>query len=285
MIVRTTIEAFRAERARLGPVAFVPTMGALHEGHLSLIRRARELADHVVVSVFVNPTQFGPHEDLEAYPRPIEHDLARCRDEGVDLVFNPSVEQMYPVDQPAVVVDVPAMTTILEGARRPGHFVGVCRVVAKLFDIVQPRLACFGRKDYQQLKVIEAMTRGLCMPIEIVGCRTIRDADGLALSSRNAYLDAAQRRRALGLSSAVREGVRLIADGEVDPAVVEEAMRQVMAAYDVATEYAVVRHPDTLGELDVIGAPGDTAVCLVAGKVGDVRLIDNMSAATGAADG
>ncbi len=281
MMVHHTIARTRDGRRELGRLAFVPTMGALHEGHLALIRRARELADHVAVSIFVNPAQFGPHEDLERYPRPLERDLALCEAEGVDLVFNPPVDEVYPPQELTTTIDVPALTTILEGARRPGHFVGVCRVVAKLFHVIQADYACFGRKDYQQLKVIEAMTRGLCIPTEIVACPTVREADGLAMSSRNVYLDADHRAHALGLSRAVREGVRLIEDGEVEPETVERAMAQALAAYDVTVEYAVVRHPQTLAELDVVNPAGVGAVCLVAGKVGPIRLIDNMSVEPG----
>ncbi len=276
MQVVKTVAELRAARSKLGRVAFVPTMGALHEGHLSLMRRAGELADHVAVSIFVNPAQFGPNEDLSRYPRPIEHDLERCEAEGVDLVFNPTPQVMYPPDELDVMVDVPGLTTILEGASRPGHFVGVCRVVAKLFNMVRPDVACFGRKDYQQLKVIEAMTRGLAMGIEIDACPTIREADGLAMSSRNVYLGADERKQALGLSRALREGVQLIADGVIEPETVEQAMAQAMAAHHVTVEYAVARHPQTLAELDVINASTEGAVCLAAGKVGSVRLIDNM---------
>ena len=274
MDVLKTNEAMRAARARVaGRLAFVPTMGALHEGHLSLVRRARELADVVAVSIFVNPTQFSAGEDLDKYPRPLERDLDLCRAEGASLVYNPEPAEVYPPHEPEVIIDVPQLAADLEGARRPGHFVGVCRVVAKLFGIVQPDVACFGMKDYQQLRVIEAMTVGLCLPIDIEPCPTVREPDGLAMSSRNAYLSAEDRPRALCLSKALREAQQMIEAGESEPAVVEHAMRQVLEAHRAEVDYAVVRHAGTLLSLDAITQP---VVCLIAARVGKVRLIDNM---------
>lgn len=276
MNITRSIEDTRTARASLGRVAFVPTMGALHEGHLSLMRQARELGDHLVVSIFVNPAQFGEGEDLDQYPRPIERDLDLCRELGVDLVFNPEVDVIYPADELDVTIDVPGLSTVLEGAHRPGHFVGVCRVVAKLFSIVQPDVAVFGRKDYQQLKVIEAMTRGLCLPIEIVAGQTVREDDGLALSSRNQYLDAMQREQALSLSKALREAEQMIRDGVLEPQTIERAMRMQMQAHDVSVDYAAVRGAHDLCELDVINTQLMPVVCLVAGRVGQTRLIDNV---------
>jgi len=275
MIVTETIEQTRTTRRNLGRLAFVPTMGALHEGHLSLVRRAREKADHVAVSIFVNPTQFGPQEDLDQYPRPIERDLELCRAEGVDLVFNPDAETMYPPDDPAMTLEFPGLTDQLEGAERPGHFSGVCGVVTKLFNIVQPDLACFGRKDYQQLRVIEAMTRAMCLPIEIDAGPTVRESDGLAMSSRNVYLDADQRRRALGLSKALREATTLIREGAIEPEPIERAMQQVLEAHKLEIDYAVVRDARTLQPVDVIDPPREPIVCLLAARAGQVRLIDN----------
>jgi len=272
-----TIEAMRAaRRAMAGTVAFVPTMGALHAGHRALVQRAREIADHVVVSIFVNPTQFAPHEDFDRYPRPMASDLAQCKSEDVDLVFAPTVDAMYPPNVPAVTVDVPALGDALEGEHRPGFFGGVCRVVAKLLEIVQPDIACFGMKDYQQLRVIEAMAAGLCMAVRIEACATVREPDGLALSSRNVYLDADQRRRALGLSKALREAERLVRDGELSAAVVEQAMAQAMAAHQVAVDYAAVRDARTLKPIDMINVALEPIVCLAAGRVDAVRLIDNV---------
>ncbi len=275
MIVTHTIDETRQRRAALGTVALVPTMGALHAGHLSLVRRAKQLADHVAVSIFVNPTQFAPHEDFEKYPRPIESDLAKCRAEGVDLVFNPTVDELYPPAVGAIELSVPELAQTLEGEFRPHFFGGVCRVVAKLLNVVRPDVACFGQKDYQQLRVIEAMTAGLCLPIRIEPCPTVRDDDGLALSSRNAYLDDKQRKRGLSLSMALAEAERAIADGETDPDEVEGAMRRVMATHDVRVDYAAVRHSKTLKPLDLINLALEPVVCLVAAHVDRVRLIDN----------
>lgn len=278
MWIADTVDAMREQRAALsGKVALVPTMGALHEGHLSLIHAARKHTDTVLASIFVNPTQFGPTEDLSRYPRPFDRDLELCREAGVVGIFAPTVESMYPSTLPAVEMNVPALAADLEGAHRPGHFAGVCRVVAKLLNVCQPDIAFFGRKDYQQLCVIQAMVDDLNIPVDIAACDTVRDSDGLALSSRNVYLNDEQRRSALGLSKALREAKMMVEDGgETDPQVIERAMQQAMEAHHVDVQYAVVRHPYTLGELDCI-EPALTGgvVALVAGHVGDVHLIDN----------
>jgi len=273
MQVTRTIGQTREARAELGRVALVPTMGALHEGHLSLMRRARELADHVAVSIFVNPAQFAPHEDLERYPRPIERDLELCEREGVTLAFNPTVDVMYPAEELETVVEVPALGRMLEGEHRPGFFVGVCRVVATLFNIVTPDAACFGMKDYQQLRVIEAMTRDLSLGVRIVAHPTVRESDGLAMSSRNRYLDAAQRQRALGLVESLRLARALAGGGETDPAAIESAMRSHLETRGLGVGYAVARQGRTLAPLCRV-EPG--AVALVAARLGAVRLIDNM---------
>jgi len=257
-------------------IAFVPTMGALHEGHLDLIRRGRERADRVVVSIFVNPTQFAPHEDFDRYPRPLEDDLAKCEREGVALVFNPAAETLYPPREVPVHVDVPELSGMLEGADRPHFFGGVCRVVAKLFNIVQPDIAVFGQKDYQQLRVIEAMVAGLCLPIHIEPVPTRRESDGLALSSRNAYLNAEERRSALSLNKALREAEAMIAAGHTEPETIEHAMRLMMETHEVAVDYAVVRDARTLQPVDLINPAVEPVVCLVAGRVDSVRLIDNL---------
>ena len=282
MDVIPTVADLRQRRLELtGPVALVPTMGALHEGHLALIRRAREIANHVIVSIFVNPTQFGPGEDLDRYPRTLDADLASCQELEVDLVFAPAIEQMYPAEQVDTAIDVPALTTILEGAQRPGHFAGVCRVCAKLFNMTQPDVACFGQKDYQQLAVIDAMVRDLAMPVTIESVATVREPDGLALSSRNRYLGDEQRSHALGLIKALRQAKMLVEDeGETDPIAVEQAMTETMTAHRLDVDYAAVRHPQTLAELDII-EPSLTGgvVALVAARLGGVRLIDNMQLA------
>ena len=274
MQITHTIDQTRALAG--GELAFVPTMGALHEGHLSLIRHAKQLAPRVAVSIFVNPNQFTPDEDFAEYPRPLQRDLSLCEAEGVDFAFVPSVDEIYPPDAFDVVIDVPDLATHLEAQYRPGHFVGVCQIVAKLLAIVQPRVVCFGRKDYQQLKVIEAMIRGLCLPVRVEACPTIREPDGLALSSRNRYLDAEQRRHALCLHKALEEAQQLIEqEGEVDPAAVEAAMAQQMQAHHMQVDYAVVRDARTLTPVDLINPRLEPVVCLVAGRLGNVRLIDN----------
>jgi pantoate--beta-alanine ligase len=265
------------QTVRGGPApALVPTMGALHAGHMALIERARQLAPRIVVSIFVNPTQFGPHEDFNRYPRPIDHDLEMCRQARVNTVFHPPVEEIYPPSELPATIDVPALSGILEGAHRPGHFAGVCRVVAKLLNIVQPSAACFGMKDYQQLRIIEAMVEALCLPVRIERCPTVREEDGLAMSSRNVYLDPVQRRHALGLSKALREAEHMIRAGETSPARVEAAMRQIIAAHHIELDYAVIRNAHTLKEIDLINPAVEPVTCLVAGRLGDIRLIDNV---------
>ncbi|MFW6059687.1 MAG: pantoate--beta-alanine ligase [Phycisphaeraceae bacterium] len=280
----TTIDEFRAARGRLaGTVALVPTMGALHEAHLALVARGKAIADHVAVSIFVNPTQFGPREDFNHYPRMLEADLQRCEEAGVELVFAPSVNEMYPPSVVDVQVTVPELTKDLEGAARPGHFAGVCRVCAKLFNIVQPDVAVFGRKDYQQLKVIEALVADLAMPLRIEPVETRREPDGLAMSSRNQYLDKAARRHAVGLYKALQQARELVGDeGEADPEAVERAMREVIEAHHMTVDYAVVRHPETLRPVDAI-EPALTGgvVALVAAHLGEVHLIDNMVVGVG----
>ncbi len=274
-----TIEECREHRAALtGTVALVPTMGALHAGHLSLVEAGKQLADHVLATLYVNPTQFAPNEDFDQYPRPRDEDLAKLERAGVAGVFTPTDAVIYPPQQLPVDIRVPAIAATLEGESRPTHFDGVCRVVTKLFNITQPDVACFGRKDYQQLKIIEAMATDMAMPLRIVGCPTVREQDGLAMSSRNAYLHDEDRQHARGLYKALSEARHLVEQqGETDPATVEAAMQNTMQAHRVEVDYAVVRHPHTLAELDCI-EPQLTGgvVALVAGRVGDVRLIDNM---------
>jgi pantoate--beta-alanine ligase len=279
MLICTTVDEVRQQRGKTpGRVALVPTMGALHEGHIALVEQAKQVVDQVFVSIFVNPAQFGPGEDLDRYPRPVEKDLKRCEQAGVSTVFMPAVEQMYPPEQIETLVTVPALTGQLEGAIRPGHFAGVCRVVGKLLNMVQPHYAFFGQKDYQQLCVIRAMVADLAMPVHIRAVATVREADGLAMSSRNAFLDEEQRRRSVGLYKALMQARMMVEQGgEADPAIVEDAMRHVLAAHHLEIDYAVVRHPETLGELDCV-EPTLTGgvVALVAARLGSVRLIDNM---------
>lgn len=280
MTVIHSIQECREQRAKLGRVALVPTMGALHEGHLSLIHFARQHAPHTVVSIFVNPTQFGPREDFAKYPRPIEADLAACEQAGVDLVFNPIPEEMYRPGLPQVVIDLPQLSEVLEGKHRPGHFRGVCQVVAKLFNIIEPQSAIFGNKDFQQLRIIRAMVETLDWPIEVIGCPTVREKDGLALSSRNQYLSADERERALSISRAL-----MLASGEVK-AGVKQANRLVttmqnvlldrgnLGRVPVSVDYVAAVDPLTLKPVDMITGP---TVLAIAARVGTTRLIDNMT--------
>jgi len=255
-------------------------MGALHAGHLSLIERAKQQSKSVVVSIFVNPTQFAPSEDFKKYPRPIEEDLKLCHEAGVDLVFNPSVDEMYPPNAPTIHVEATDLTQILDGISRPTHFAGVCQVVAKLFNIIQPQLAFFGEKDFQQLAVIRAMTLGLNFPIEIVGCPTLRDPDGLALSSRNQFLSAQERTRALAISRSLRQVVDQYRQGKRSADALRQLMRQTLLTSTVQDNipielhYATIVDRTTLEELKTIDQP---AQALVAMKVGRTRLIDNMA--------
>ncbi|CUR54442.1 Pantothenate synthetase [metagenome] len=265
-------EAVTRVRARGGRVALVPTMGALHEGHATLIRAARAGVgpqDAVVVSIFVNPLQFGPHEDLSTYPRTLEADLEVCAAAGADLVFVPSVAEVYPGGDPVVTVDPGPDTHGLEGAVRPGHFRGVATVVAKLLGLVAPDLAFFGEKDYEQLALIRQMVSDLCMGVEIVGVPTVREPDGLAMSSRNRNLSPAEHASARSLSQALRAGA---AAGSAGGQAVLAAAGAVLAAEpSVQVDYLALRSPD-LGDPPLAG-PGRL---LVAARVGTTRLIDNL---------
>lgn len=264
-------EALRGPRHQGRSIGFVPTMGALHEGHLSLLRAARQDCDVVVLSIFVNPLQFGPHEDLVSYPRSEERDLALAQESGSDIAFLPSKEEMYgSAAQTRVVLG--AVAAALEGAARPGHFDGVATVVAKLFNAVQPDRAYFGQKDAQQVAVIKTMVRDLNFPVGVVVCPTIREADGLAMSSRNAYLGTDDRRRATVLWRALQEGRSVVASGAAVE-VAEKAMRSVVADEPAATlEYARAVDPDTFGD-PTVGRP---VLLAIAARVGPARLIDNM---------
>jgi pantoate--beta-alanine ligase len=257
-----------------GPVALVPTMGALHEGHRALVRAARERAATVVVSVFVNPTQFGPGEDFDRYPRTWDADLAALADEGADVVFHPPVDEVYPPDAVGVTVDPGPLGSVLEGAVRPGHFAGVLTVVAKLFGLVRPDLALFGEKDYQQFTLIRAMARELALGVEVVGVPTVREDDGLALSSRNRYLAPEQRSAAVTISAALRAGA---AAGPGGPDAVRAAARAVLDA-----EPSLLQDYLELTDTDLGPAPAaGPARLLVAVRAGTTRLIDNIAVQLG----
>ena len=267
-VLRARVAGWRRDGLRIG---FVPTMGNLHPGHRSLVALAREHADRVVASVFVNPTQFGPGEDFARYPRTPEADVAALAEAGCDLAWLPSVDVMYPLGiDNAVRIRVPGVTDVLEGAHRPGHFDGVATVVARLFNQVQPDLAVFGRKDYQQLAVIRHLVADLAFPVELLAAPTLREPDGLAMSSRNQYLDAGARSRAPEIHrvlQAMRDGVLR---GEA-PDRVEEVARQRLATAGFEADYVVVRSQD-LGE----PRAGGPWVALVAARLGPTRLIDNL---------
>lgn len=256
-----------------GRVGLVPTMGALHEGHASLMRHARSLlgdGDAVAVSIFVNPLQFAAGEDLDRYPRTFEADLALCAEQGVDVVFAPTVDEVYPGGDPQITVDPGPLGAVLEGAVRPTHFRGVLTVVAKLLGLTRPDVAVFGEKDYQQLTLIRRMAADLCLPVRIEGAPTIREADGLALSSRNRYLSADERTLALALSEALRAGASAVGAG---PDAVLAAGRDVLARRsEIAVDYLALTAPD-LGP----AAAGAPARLLVAARVGATRLIDNLA--------
>ncbi len=262
--------ALRKEGKKIG---FVPTMGYLHEGHLSLVKKARELADVVVVSIFVNPTQFGPNEDFDRYPRDLEGDLKKLEPYNVEYVFYPSASEMYPEGY-QTYVEVEKLSQGLCGAYRPGHFRGVCTVVCKLFNIVQPDFAVFGEKDYQQLRVIERMTRDLNFPIEIIPMPTVREEDGLAMSSRNAYLSADERKQALSISQALFLAKKMVAQGERDAGKIIEKVFEILSSQPKASiEYIEIRDAFTLERVKKIDR---ACQLLVACWIGDTRLIDNI---------
>jgi pantoate--beta-alanine ligase len=267
-------EALAPERRAGRSIGLVPTMGAFHGGHLSLIRRAREQCDVVVVSLFVNPAQFGPGEDLEAYPRDEARDAELAAAEGVDVLFAPPVEEVYPDDFDTSVA-VGGLTEVLDGApeqRGPEHFAGVATVVTKLFNMAGPDVAYFGQKDAQQALVIRRLVRDLDIPVRIEVCPTIRDEDGLALSSRNAYLSPAERDRALGLSRALRAAERAVAGGQVDARAVLEAARGELDAAGIDPEYLELR---SIADLSPVERVNGSTLLAVAARVGRARLIDN----------
>jgi pantoate--beta-alanine ligase len=269
----STLADLRFARLSLpGTVGLVPTMGYLHEGHLSLVRRAKEECDHVIVSIFVNPTQFGPKEDLSKYPRDLNRDLSLLEPLGADVVWTPSAEEMYPQGY-QTWVEVEAITRPLEGAMRAGHFRGVTTIVAKLFNAVQPQKAYFGQKDAQQAAVIRQMTRDLSYPIEIIVCPIVREPDGLAMSSRNVYLNAEQRKAATVLYRSLSAAKELYEAGERNAEKLRDQMRETLAGEPLAeVQYVSCADYDTLEELDVV--KGKTLLSMAV-FLGRTRLIDN----------
>ncbi len=259
----------RAEGKR---ISFVPTMGFLHEGHLSLLKEGRGQGDLLVLSIFVNPTQFGQGEDFEDYPRDLERDSELAAAVGVDVIFAPTAADMYPNGY-ATYVNVEGITEILCGASRPGHFRGVCTVVCKLFNIIQPQVAIFGTKDFQQLAVIRRMVNDLNMPVEIVGMPIFREADGLAMSSRNVYLSPEQHRQALSLSRAIRDARELVRGGDTDCAdLIRRITGQISTQPEAVIDYIKICHQTTLEDQQAVD---ENSVLLLAVRFGSTRLIDN----------
>ncbi|BAU28858.1 pantoate--beta-alanine ligase [Aneurinibacillus soli] len=271
----STIQELRTALKNIRPqkIGFVPTMGYLHEGHISLVKKARETADFVVMSIFVNPLQFGPNEDLDSYPRDLERDSQLAVEAGVDLLFFPSVEEMYPTGS-RTIVSVHEITDALCGASRPGHFDGVATVVLKLFNIVSPDYAFFGMKDAQQVAVIMQMVRDLNMQVEVIPCPIVREADGLALSSRNVYLSEEARTQALVLSRALAEAQQLLGKGERNVAALRQAMETVIGTSPLAEiDYIELRsYPD----LQLTDELAGTCLIALAVRFGTTRLIDNI---------
>ncbi|CAB4339370.1 MAG: pantoate--beta-alanine ligase [Actinobacteria bacterium] len=279
MQVLSTKSEFREHletvRALGRTVGLVPTMGALHEGHLSLLRAAANDCDVVALTIFVNPLQFGAGEDLDAYPRPLEHDLELAEAAGADVVFTPTTSEMYP--EPTLTnVHVDRLTSSMEGASRPTHFDGVSTVVTKLFNIAGPCRAYFGEKDFQQLAVVRRMAADLDQSVEIVGCPIVRETDGLAMSSRNVYLSSTEREAATVINRALRAGAAMIEAGESDPSVIEAHMASIINAEPLAAlDYAVVVDPESLLTPDRL-ASGTTVRLLMVAQVGTPRLLDNL---------
>ncbi|MGM0380049.1 MAG: pantoate--beta-alanine ligase [Bacillota bacterium] len=269
--IREVLYKKRFEKKSIG---YVPTMGYLHEGHLSLIKEARKENDIVVVSIFVNPTQFGPNEDLESYPRDLDKDASLCEKEGVDYIFNPSVDEMYDKDYDTYVEVESDITNKLCGKSRDGHFKGVTSVVSKLFNIINPDNAYFGKKDYQQLVVIKKMVRDLNFNINVVGCPIVREEDGLAMSSRNTYLTKEQRKDALVLNKSLKQAEKLILDGERNKEVIREKIIKNIEKIDYAKiDYVNILDAKNLDEVDKIDR---NVVIALAVTIGKPRLIDNI---------
>jgi pantoate--beta-alanine ligase len=269
---RAACDVARAGGARLG---FVPTMGALHAGHLHLVRVARRHAEHVAVSIFVNPTQFGPNEDFAKYPRNLERDVELLAGAGADLVLAPSADEIYPKGE-KTRVRVRGLGEHLCGPFRPGHFEGVATVVTKLFGLAGACTAVFGRKDYQQLKIIERLARDLLLPVRVVGEPTVRDVDGLALSSRNAYLSADERRQALAIPRALAAAAARHAAGERGARALIEPVRAALTAAGLRADYAEIADPDELLPFEADARVGERALVALAAFCGTTRLIDNL---------
>ena len=261
-------------RCRGERIALVPTMGYFHEGHLSLIRWARENSDRTVVSLFVNPTQFGPGEDFEDYPRDFERDSDLARELGTDILFAPTASQMY-AENHATWIQVPELSRHLCGASRPGHFQGVCTVVGKLFQIVMPHLAVFGRKDWQQLAIVRRMARDLNMPVEVVGRPIVREEDGLALSSRNTYLEAGERRQAPWIQAGLKQALERIRAGETDAEAIRKRLRVYYQQHVPSGQIDYIEVVDSR-EMHPVQEIGDGALLAVAVYLGRARLIDNI---------
>jgi len=278
-VICRSVAEFRAAccdvRASGRRLSFVPTMGALHAGHLRLVEVARRHAECVAVSIFVNPTQFGPQEDLARYPRDLDGDVVRLAGVGAELVFAPAAAEMYPAGE-QTRVNVGALGEHLCGPFRPGHFQGVATVVAKLFSVAGACTALFGRKDYQQLKVVERMVRDLLMPVEVVGEPTVRDDDGLALSSRNVYLSAAERQRARAIPRALAGAAASFARGERRAGALIEPVRAMLAGADLRVEYAEIADAEQLFPLSLEQEVGSRALIALAAFCGTTRLIDNL---------
>jgi pantoate--beta-alanine ligase len=270
VVTRTRAELELACAALPGPLGVVFTMGALHEGHQALLRVAREANASLLATIFVNPRQFGPNEDLSRYPRPFDEDLARCEKAGVDVVWAPAVAEVYRTGEPQITIDPGQLATELEGASRPGHFAGVLTVVAKLLHLTRPDRTYFGEKDFQQLTLIRRMVADLDFDVEVVGVPTVREPDGLALSSRNVYLSTAERDRAVALSAALEAAAKTAARG-AGPDDILAAGRDMLAAAGLDVDYLVLRGAD-LGPAPRVGP----ARLLAAARVGGTRLIDNM---------
>ena len=275
MYIATTIEELRGRLSASKRPAFVPTMGNLHEGHIALVKQARPLGDATVASIFVNRLQFLPHEDFDTYPRTWDSDCEKLRAAGCDVLFAPTEKVLYPEPQTCKVHPDPALADLLEGHFRPGFFVGVCTVVMKLFQCVQPRVAVFGKKDYQQLMMIRHMVRQFAMPIEIVGGETFRADDGLALSSRNGYLSKDERAEAVQLSRTLQAMAAAVQAGETDLAAIEARAMQSLAQRGWQPDYLVLRRRSDL-QAPSADAAGEPLVALAAARLGNTRLIDNL---------
>ncbi|MBE0068179.1 pantoate--beta-alanine ligase [Thermoanaerobacterium thermosaccharolyticum] len=266
-------EAIKAQKAQGKTIGLVPTMGYLHEGHLSLVKEARENSDFVCASVFVNPIQFGPNEDYNKYPRDIERDIKLLEENGCDLVFIPSVEEMYPNER-LTTVSVIKITNKLCGAYRPGHFDGVCTVVTKLFNIFTPDIAVFGQKDAQQVAVIKKMVEDLNIPVKIIASPIVRDKDGLALSSRNVYLSDDERHAALILNKSLKEAEKILKSGERNAENIISRVKNILESEPLCKiQYVSCVHPDTLEDLTAIN---DKALIAIACYIRNTRLIDNL---------